>query len=81
MQLVVSSFLDKNSLTGVIPSELGLLTKLEGLFLGSLSYDSDFQGPIPAEIGLLTGLKNLHLCKFRACWRPSTCMISLESHL
>lgn len=80
MQCFVSPLPDKNSLTGAIPSELGLLTNLEGLFLGSLSYNPDFQGPIPSEIGLLSSLMNLHLRKFRSRWQPKVLVISLDSH-
>jgi Leucine-rich repeat (LRR) protein len=46
-----------NSLTGMIPSQLGLLTKLTYL---SLSWNS-LTGTIPSEVGLLTKLTYLNL--------------------
>ena len=44
-------------LTGSIPTELGLLTKLY-----SLSFENNnHTGPIPSELGLLTKIGKLHL--------------------
>jgi Leucine-rich repeat (LRR) protein len=42
----VSLSLDKNSITGSIPSELGLLSKLESLLLSN----NDMEGSIPEEL-------------------------------
>ena len=57
-----------NSLTGLLlPTELGQLSRLTSLFLGSsISAAADVAGggPIPTEIGLLTKLKEMRLSKF-----------------
>jgi len=52
--------LKTNSLAGSLPSEIGLLSKLTGLFLDNQA-DESLVGPLPSEIGLLTGLKHLDL--------------------
>eukprot|EP00533_Pseudo-nitzschia_delicatissima_P004719 CAMPEP_0116095296 /NCGR_PEP_ID=MMETSP0327-20121206/9587_1 /TAXON_ID=44447 /ORGANISM="Pseudo-nitzschia delicatissima, Strain B596" /LENGTH=77 /DNA_ID=CAMNT_0003586953 /DNA_START=339 /DNA_END=572 /DNA_ORIENTATION=- len=44
-----------NQLTGTIPTEIGLLTSLTGLYL----VYNDLTGNIPSEIGLLKNLKYL----------------------
>ena len=49
--------LDRNALTGTVPAELGLLTELQGLYLG----DNDLTGPIPDALGNLTNLQGLYL--------------------
>jgi len=46
-----------NAVTGVLPSELTALTKLESL----VAHNNDLQGPIPAWIGELTALRTLNL--------------------
>jgi hypothetical protein len=46
-----------NQLTGPIPTELGLLTKLRELYL----HNNKLTGQIPTELGLLTQLKTLSL--------------------
>ena len=46
-----------NSLQGTIPTELGLLTSLQVLYV----YDNSLQGTIPTEFGLLTSLQDLIL--------------------
>jgi len=48
-----------NQLTGLLPSELGLLSNLEKL---DLSYN-DFTGSLPAEIGTMNNLKELDLSR------------------
>lgn len=57
---------DSNSITGTLPSEIGQVTKLTGLFMGMETVNSLFQGPLPTEIGRLTNLKDLHLRKYQS---------------
>ena len=54
---------DSNSLTGTLPTEVGMLRELKGLFIGTESFNRKFQGPIPSEIGFLTNLRDLSLRK------------------
>ncbi|CAB9501344.1 STYKc [Seminavis robusta] len=54
----VSLDLEGNNLAGQLPPELGLLTTLEGLYLGR---DSQLNGTIISQIGQLTNLKELDL--------------------
>ena len=49
--------LDSNQLSGPIPSELGDLYNLQGLWLG----DNQLSGPIPPELGNLANLEELWL--------------------
>ena len=49
--------LDKNPLSGTIPSEFGLLTSLAYLFLGQ----NNVTGPIPSVLGTLSSLVAVHL--------------------
>jgi len=49
--------LKENSLTGKIPTEIGLLTALTGLDFE----DNDLTGNFPSEIGLLSTLIDLDL--------------------
>ena len=49
--------LRENNLTGLMPPEIGNLTKLENLDL----YDNQFSGSIPTEIGNLIKLEKLYL--------------------
>ncbi|KAK3276692.1 hypothetical protein CYMTET_15258 [Cymbomonas tetramitiformis] len=44
-----------NSITGPLPTELGLLTSLQDLHL----HDNSITGPLPTELGLLTSLQGL----------------------
>ena len=44
-------------MTGTIPSELGLLSKLGRLWINN----NNFTGPIPTELGMLNNLEELHL--------------------
>ena len=44
--------MESNDLGGSLPTEIGLLTRLDGLELGEDSLD----GSIPSELGLLTAL-------------------------
>ena len=50
--------LSLNKLTGSIPSQIGLLTKLTAL---TLDDNLDLKGPIPTELGLLTKLTYIHI--------------------
>ena len=54
---MISLQVKSNSFTGEIPSEIGLLEKLNYLFL----YDNGFYGSIPSEIGNLKELLKLDL--------------------
>jgi hypothetical protein len=56
---IASLFLEKNGLSGTLPPELGLLTRLSDLDL----FSGNLQGAIPTEIGLLTNLVNLNLAE------------------
>ncbi|KAK3237579.1 hypothetical protein CYMTET_52358 [Cymbomonas tetramitiformis] len=47
--------LHDNSITGPLPTELGLLTSLQDLYLN----DNSITGPLPTELGLLTSLQDL----------------------
>ena len=49
--------LDDNALTGTIPTALGRLAELQGLYLG----DNELTGPIPDTLGRLTNLLGLYL--------------------
>merc|ERR1712194_903018 len=49
--------LDKNPLTGDVPTQLGLLTKLVYLWI----IDTDLSGSVPSQLGLLTSLQSLQL--------------------
>merc|ERR1712194_178961 len=49
--------LEKNDLTGGVPTQLGLLTKLEYLWIT----ETDLSGSVPSQLGLLTSLKSLQL--------------------
>jgi Leucine-rich repeat (LRR) protein len=53
--------LEFNHLSGIIPPELGNLSKLE---LMSIAGNSGLNGSIPPEIGNLTSLQALHLSSF-----------------
>ena len=53
--LLEGIFIDSNSLTGSIPSQIGLLTSIMRLFVT----DNDLTGSIPSEIGFLTSLEML----------------------
>merc|ERR1712085_98631 len=44
-------------LTGGVPTQLGLLTKLEYLWIT----ETDLSGSVPSQLGLLTDLKSLQL--------------------
>jgi hypothetical protein len=53
-----SVYIDRNSFTGTIPSEIGLLTKLwYGLYVS----ENQLFGTVPAELSSLSDLKNLGL--------------------
>lgn len=57
--------LGHNHFTGVIPSEIGNLRRLEFLLLNN----NDFQGRLPREIGLLNNMskfQNLLYLRFKA---------------
>ena len=54
---VVEVHLDDVNLSGSLPPEIGLLDRLEGLFL----YNNDLTGSIPSELGRLHRLKHLYL--------------------
>ena len=54
---VLHLILDRNSLRGSIPTEIGNLTSLKGLFFKN----NYLSGSIPAQIGSLTSLKYLYL--------------------
>ncbi|MYE05399.1 MAG: hypothetical protein F4Y00_10575, partial [Bacteroidetes bacterium SB0662_bin_6] len=54
---VTEIYLHSNNLRGELPSEIGNLTRLEGLNLG----DNSLSGAIPATIGNLTSLEVLYL--------------------
>ena len=54
---LISLQVKSNSFTGGIPSEIGLLEKLNYLFL----FDNGFYGSIPSEIGNLKELLKLDL--------------------
>ena len=54
---VIELSLSSNLLNGVIPTDLGNLTKLEKLWL----YDNQLSGPIPADLGGLANLETLNL--------------------
>ena len=61
---VWSLSLRDNNLSGPIPAELGNLTSLENLDLGSSlveTANNNLSGPIPAELGNLTSLERLEL--------------------
>jgi Leucine-rich repeat (LRR) protein len=47
--------LNDNQLSGTLPPELGLLTRLELIYLDN----NQFSGALPAEFGRLTGLHSL----------------------
>ena len=55
--VVTGLYLECNNLRGVLPSEIGDLTRLEQLFL----HKNSLSGTIPAETGNLTRLKDLRL--------------------
>ncbi|MDM8520113.1 clostripain-related cysteine peptidase [Anaerolineales bacterium HSG6] len=54
---VTSLRLDRNQLTGTIPTELGNLANLTGLYL----YENQLTGTIPTELGNLVNLTELRL--------------------
>ena len=54
---VIALNLRENGLTGAIPSELGNLTNLTGLYL----HRNELSGAIPSELGNLTNLTGLYL--------------------
>ncbi|MDE2728366.1 MAG: Ig-like domain-containing protein [Gemmatimonadota bacterium] len=54
---VVEVHLNDENLSGSLPAEIGLLDRLEGLFL----YNNELTGSIPSELGRLHRLKHLYL--------------------
>ena len=50
-----------DTITGVIPSEMGLLSKLELAYIYCMH---GLSGSIPSEFGLLAQLIELELCKY-----------------
>ena len=52
---------DMDTITGVIPSEMGLLSKLELAYIYCMH---GLSGSIPSEFGLLAQLIELELCKY-----------------
>lgn len=58
-QHTVTLDFENNKLDASIPTELGLLTRLESLNLKE-AFDFDFSqhGPLPSELGLLTSLED-----------------------
>ena len=57
MSLTFCAYNQYTAMDGTIPSEVGKITSLKTLELGSNS----FVGSIPTEIGLLTNLQGLYL--------------------
>lgn len=54
---LISLEVDNNSLQGLLPSEVGMLSSLQQLILGNTNdYGNAFNGEIPSEIGLLSML-------------------------
>jgi hypothetical protein len=54
---LLSLELDNNSLTGILPSEIGLLSTLQQLILGNTNdFGNALIGEIPSQIGLLSQL-------------------------
>lgn len=56
-------YLGTNDLTGTIPSELGLMSKLNILNLAN----NNLAGTIPSQIGSLTALRELYLSESAYC--------------
>jgi len=56
---VVGLDLSWNGLEGSLPSEIGMLTHLEFLYL----FDNELNSHLPSEIGLLSSLKHLNLSR------------------
>lgn len=55
LSLLRAFTVDFNQLSGIIPTDIGALTSIETLFLGS----NDFVGSVPSELGFLTSLRQL----------------------